>query len=945
MTDSFRSRRRTRRAVTATGFILGGALVTAGLAPVAQAADSYPPSGDAALGAAQPTFAGYRIRDILDWSPQTDPHAELLRARIPLQPRIEPLRATQANPELTGDAQVLLMQGDYGNAFFGSTPNSGEFSEHALNFWQYTDIYAPWHGAATASTPQALYDPATSDWRNRGFEFGSVNVPNPAYTDAAHRNGAKSIATIYFDPAFRPGVSVDELMLERRADGTFPVADKLIEMAGYFGYDGYFFNKEEHSALFEDGDFKAFMAYLTAHGMYTNYYDVNSSIDDAKVDWLRDDAHGRIHDSLFVNYGWPSWASDESEWQRIRTEYGPDLYDEFFLGVEANQGGFGGGHPTASEFSRLYEPGSNDPRTSVALFTPSDFYQRALDDALPGLRGTEPLPLMQTDEYQWMITERERMYFSGVRSDVTQTGEQAGFARPDVGVPDAGQWVGVADFTPERSVAGGSRFASWFNTGHGVGWWEDGEASSSQEWTNIAIQSLLPSWQWWFQTSSGNPSGLRADFDYGPGLDRKGVDGQIVETPFQRIGAYRGGSSLAIYGDLGEDTTMRLFKTDLGVERATTVDVTYAAPAGGAAVQLAVVYADAPDEVETYPLGQSSTGWRTASVDLGAQTGRRIATLGVTLSGAQGAVQVNLGGVQVRSGNATPTAPSGFSVDRLYSSGEALLSWDLQPFTEVDSYQVYAVRGGTRTWLGGTYDAALHVDDLDLSASKGDLTLELVAIGKDGSVSKPASRRISLSAAVSSVTVKESAAPTGLLTQAADAGAVEVSWKAPASPARVGGYLVRLTPVDVTDPEPVEVRVPASARTAVVPVADPEGRTYDVSVAPLNPGGKPRGDMAISYRGETHDSFAAPYLAADVVSSAEGWRLTPPSCWDWRTLTVSYDGVEQFTATRGGNDANRTLLGLRAFPEAAQITVVLTDYAGNRSEPLVLDVAALRAQR
>ena len=53
-----------------------------------------------------------------------------------------------------------------------------------------------------------------------------------------------SIACLYFDQYYRPGQTINELFVMDE-DGTFPVAEKLIEMAEYFGYDGYFFNAEE----------------------------------------------------------------------------------------------------------------------------------------------------------------------------------------------------------------------------------------------------------------------------------------------------------------------------------------------------------------------------------------------------------------------------------------------------------------------------------------------------------------------------------------------------------------------------------------------------------------------------------------------------------------------------------------------------------------------------
>ena len=203
-------------------------------------ADSWP--NDTA--SAEPTFAGYRVKDIENWSPDTDPYAEFLVADVPLLQRNEPFKATQAKPYLNSDAQVMNMTGDYGNSFFGSTMYTNEFSEDVMTFWQYTDYFSPWHGAATAYTPQALYDPVTSDWRSRGFEFGIVNIPNPAYTNAAHKNGVMSIACIYFDPAFRPGQTCADMLTNKEGD-VYVVAKKLVEMAEYYGFDGYFLNQEE----------------------------------------------------------------------------------------------------------------------------------------------------------------------------------------------------------------------------------------------------------------------------------------------------------------------------------------------------------------------------------------------------------------------------------------------------------------------------------------------------------------------------------------------------------------------------------------------------------------------------------------------------------------------------------------------------------------------------
>ena len=102
-------------------------------------ADSWPNN----TASAEPTFAGYRVKDIENWDPETDPYSEFLVASVPLQNRNEAFAATQAKPYLTTDSQVMNMTGDYGNSFFGSTMYTNEFSEDVMTFWQYTDYFCP----------------------------------------------------------------------------------------------------------------------------------------------------------------------------------------------------------------------------------------------------------------------------------------------------------------------------------------------------------------------------------------------------------------------------------------------------------------------------------------------------------------------------------------------------------------------------------------------------------------------------------------------------------------------------------------------------------------------------------------------------------------------------------------------------------------------------------
>ncbi len=884
-------------------------------------ADSWP--NDTA--SAEPTFAGYRVKDIENWSPDTDPYAEFLVADVPLLERNEPFKATQAKPYLNSDAELMNMTGDYGNSFFGSTMYTNEFSEDVMTFWQYTDYFSPWHGAATAYTPQALYDPVTSDWRSRGFEFGIVNIPNPAYTNAAHKNGVMSIACIYFDPAFRPGQTCADMLTNKEGD-VYVVAKKLVEMAEYYGFDGYFLNQEEGSY----SEFKPFMAWLTAQGLYTQWYDTNSTFNASKAAWLKDDTYGQIHNSVFVNYsGFSGLDSQLSYAESI----GVDPHKEIFYGVECNQADFGGGHYSATSMTNLYDETGN-PRASYALFCGSDRYHRGLEGLNTSGDG-ESQPTAQKDAYQWMSEERERMFWSGVMEDPTDTGYKSGYSRPDVDVNDADGWPGVADFIAERSVISGTAFYTNFNTGHGMQYFVDGEVSKDEEWTNINIQEQLPTWQWWFESTDSTK--LHADFDYGDALVNKTVTGSLKEMEYTQIGAYNGGSSLAVYGDLSGTDTMHLFKTDLSVVDSTTASLTFRKVSDDDAVmKLGLIFKDDAENMTVIDLDgtASAGGWTTVTADLSAYAGRSIAAICLVFEGEAEDYQINVGNITISDKDYTPAAPEGFVIDTAFVDGQMIIRWEKADYAEVVQYNLYgALADGSRVYLGGIYGSILYVkntfcDDV--------IDLELVAVGIDGSESEPAVITYNYNDAVRNIRVAEAESANGLTTHAANAGLIEVTFDAPAAGAPDSYELeVKLHNIESDDPENQVYTATAagSATSAQVAIATREGYEYDLKIYPVVDG--VRGD-AIAYRGHTHDAYSEPIAAEDVVISGSTVRLVDPDSVDWYRMTATFNGSEVASFKRGASSGNKMTFSLKAI--TGLLEVVVEDFSGNFSEPTVLQL-------
>lgn len=906
------------------------------------AGDTLPMQGDEARKAEQPKFSGYRIWDMRDWSPETDPYAEFLRAEIPLQKRINAFKPTQANPQLDSDAQIMLMQGDYGNAFIDGMPYNNTFLYHTLNFWQYTDYYSPWHGAVTAKVPENLWDweGSLSDpdaWMKRQFEFGILNIPNPAYTNAAHKNGVMSIACIYFDQSFREGQTVDELFIKDE-NGRYIVADKLIEMANYFGYDGYFFNCEESPYSYDV--LKEWLYQLEEAGLYTQYYDTNSRFDEEKAAWLYSDINGdgkkeKIQDSVFVNYMWPY---DVDSCIKYAEDNNYDPFKQVFFGVEANQAKFSGSHNSASNLPKLYAEGTKNPRGSIALFTPSDMYHRGVDE----VEGGNPVSTADPD-YMWMVAERERMYFSGVMEDPTNTGKKAGYSRKDVGINDASGWVGVADFTSERSVIDGSVFYTNFNTGKGRSYWTNGTLTNGDDWTNITVQDILPTWQWWVsvpEAAEGEEAyaKLGVDFDYGEKYYTRALD-------YTHVGAYNGGSSLVVAGDLEAENLVRLYKTELDVKASSKMQITYQKPSAsdGSEMKLALIFKDAPETVEyvTIPgTGTKTNGWKTATVDLSKYADRQIATIGLAFTPKQQIsvenYQMNIGEIRLTDGtNHTPAQPTGFKVSKAYATDDMVATWNLDSFDAVDKYEIYAtLSNGKKVMVGTNYDGIHYIKSLE--NEKNNVKLELVAIGKDGSRSTAAVTNYNYSEKVSNLKADTETASTGNGVFTKRAGIIDLSWTNPAVDYASIEFTVTLD--DSTDDTVVTKSVEKGAASTAIVLPRGNGEKYQVAARTVFADGTKSEPIMLT--GYMKDVWSQSYEAQKVQVDGNYIELWQPDSQDWWHMYAYFNG-EQLSFSgrfqtrdhivRGHNKMYNTLKSSSGI-----LTVVLEDYCGNLSEPMNL---------
>ena len=874
---------------------------------VAFAGDTLPYTGESALAGNEPTSHGYRAEDLLSWDPATDPDAELLRARVPLQERIAPVAATQANPTLDPQVEYLTLAGDYGNAFFGGTSYTNEFSEYVFNFWQYIDYYAPWHGQTTAATPFELWDSqgereGTSNWEKRAFEFGMMNLPNAAYTNAAHKNGVLSLGCIFLPRAYQSW----RTLIQRDAEGNFPYADKLVEIAEYYGFDGWFVNLEGSDSPSGQAktELQAMLAYMREKGQYIQYYNAGGSIDTSFL-------NSGAADSFFKDYGWStSGAKNET------AQYG---YEAVFGGFEAGGARWSGSGQ--GNYSKLWSNG--EIVCSIATLG-TDFVHAGIDEDF----GNYLELRRETDDFQWMSAVRERMWFTGSSGDPTDSSTHA---NAEVGV-SSNKMPGIASLVTERSVISGDTFYTNFNTGHGLLYAVDGTVSNDHEWANISIQDILPTWQFWFETEG---TALKAEYDYGTGY-RKGLDaswdkGVLVEGSttygefdFDQVDPYHGGSSLAIYGGMDADNFLHLYKTALDVTEDSNFNITFRkTSADDVAMSLGVVFAkDIDAETDTYTVTEfqlentTAVGdWTTANVDLSTYAGEQIAMIGLYFRGTAEDYQMHLGRIEYLSGrDLTPAAPENLTIDKAYDSGEMVISWDLGDYDTVKQYNVYAVVGGEELYMGGIYDEIYYIKNIyDMT---GEVTIKVTAVGADGSESEAATAVYDYTKAV-----------TGLTVTPAD-----------------GTLTVGFNPVETA--AEITVFVPATGKTytaaaeagatgAVVTVpagAAADGKEYELKITPA-------GGEAKAYDAELDDSYCIPYDGP-----MTGHALTSPvACTDWYLMDLSWTtysgstGSTQYTrGKKSHGELNNDWSRFQSLPgDILLLEVTLTDYDGNVSEKVV----------
>jgi len=616
-------------------------------------------------------FASYWFpSELLSWTPGGDADAPYNRGTIELATRT--LGDTQTNiharPDEAGIAALSIM---YPSTSGNPSQGAAVFDVYAFNYWQYTDRLVLWGGSAGE---------------------GLILAPTSDVIDAGHRNGVPIYGTIFFPPTAYGGQIQWVEDFVQNSGGVFPVADKLIEVADYYKFDGWFINQETaggNAALAQD--MRDMMEYIQLNSdINIMWYD--AMVETGGISWQNAlnsnndmffEDGGTISDEMFLNFWWSSGGLASSA--ALATSLGRSPY-ELYAGADVQANGYN----TSVNWAGVF-PEGNPHVTSLGFYCPNWCYSNS-------------------SSHQDFIAKANR-FWVGANRDPSNT-------------TTSHPWKGMAHYVPATTPFTEVPFVTNFNTGQGHIFSVDGSQMGSSDWNNRSLQDVLPTWRWVADCSG---SALYPELDWSD--------------------AYWGGTCLKVSGDLypGTPTILYLYKTEASLASGDNLLLAYKTGSVGTPSNLEVGLAfEDPESFEYLDIGTtSSDDWNTLTLDLSAFSGRPLSVIALRFDAAEvvSGYEIKLGQLGIVSGEQDiPAPPVNLYLESFQQidddHGTIRLRWNHSTDTPY-MYNVYRVNADdSRTWLWSTPNNACFVPEVIREAPETSTTIEVVTVGNEFGVSQ-----------------------------------------------------------------------------------------------------------------------------------------------------------------------------------------------------------------
>lgn len=595
--------------------------------------------------AQQPYGGCWHPDDIKNWSPETDKDAKFNRSRVPLAKRFKEPTLMKANKNQYYEGQICNAPILFPTCSMCPSQGAYNFLGYQPTYWQYMDKLVYWAGSASEG----------------------IIIPPPAGSiDAAHQSGVKVLGQVFFPPYAYGGNQAWVRQMLTKENGVHIYAKKLYEIAKYIGFDGWFINEESGGATSAEwADFiKDFNKFADDNGdtqMEIQWYNARRAPD---VEILK--THKNT--SQFLEYG------GAGDYRNYASQLGcteEETFSKIYGGVQVAASG---------HTNFIYHLNAAMPTDghvgSLDFFCPEEKTWKDNVRNLLGKNDTGP------DAYNAInrTFEYEMQMWTNYEGDPSVIAEK---------------WPGVSGRVLERSVINSMPFTTSFCVGVGKHRFVEGEVKASQDWYHSGVQSIMPTWRYWFE-NKGNGS-IKIDWD----------------------DAWNFGSSLKVDGGnefTKGDHLWRLYKTQIAVNGGTLRLVYKASANSSVEVKLSTSSSVNPDATLANPTTTTKNGWTIAEYDLSSLNGKTIYMIALNLktSSVLNDYKFSLGELSVLPAN---YAPAPVEVKNLATTstlgnvqGDARLTWDFDYTADFDHFDIYKENeDGTRTMVGQTRDEAFYV--------------------------------------------------------------------------------------------------------------------------------------------------------------------------------------------------------------------------------------------
>lgn len=613
--------------------------------------------------ARQPESSYWFPAELMEWKAQEDEDLIFNISKVPLAERVDRAELETINGTQNKDTKVMAIS-IMNSSTSGNSPHGLNKAEaNTFSYWQYVDTLVYWGGSSGE---------------------GLIVAPSPDVVDAGHKNGVRVIGTVFM-PMTAHGGKMEWLedLLTKADDGSYPVADKLIEVADTYGFEGWFVNQEsegtEEEPLTKDhaDRMQEFLAYYKekAPELDLIYYD--SMTDEGKMDWqnaltnknsvyLKSEDGKNVADQMFLNFWWTEDKLAKKQLlkssAKLAKKLDIDPY-ELYAGVDVQSNGYN----TPIKWN-LFENGEGGTHTSLGLYCPNWAYSSA---------GT----------MQDFWKQENKLWVNS-----------AGDPSKEVEILEDTQWRGISNYVVERTAITKLPFITNFSTGNGYGFYKKGQQISLLDWNNRSVSDVMPTYRYIINNGEGND--LTADLDVGD--------------------AYYGGNSIILRGNMaqGKETVMKMYSASLPA--AENMIYTTTAKTNGTAVALdAVLTLD--DGTEMVLEGDKKVGgeWTTVSYDTSELAGKTIRTISYRLTAEEEAkgLQFRFGNITMAEQDSIGTAAasnvqvldSEFDEDAMFAG--VRLSWESD--AESEYYEIYRInQDQTKSLLGISNTESFYINTL-----------------------------------------------------------------------------------------------------------------------------------------------------------------------------------------------------------------------------------------